>query len=306
MTQPEKRFDLDLKFGQEGEAIIQQFGDERKFEVKRDRLWSKTGNLFIETACSGKPSGLMATESDYMACLLDHRGTVIGGLFFDANRLKTSLATLFREGHLKKMIGGDGKRAEGYLLPLRHLDRVFILMADKHIDKPTPSDNKQPIVITTDGSFRDGGYAGGHIMIERHGSAEKRDDFFKDMTWQTHLKDSYEAELSCVLEALKYIQRGHKLCVLHFRCDHQGIVDTLNKMGEQMQKRGHIEELSNTMPCYKMWNEIIDRIQIHSFGAEHFRYNKDTPESVRVHEEAFAASNDWKQRVQERKGRKIE
>lgn len=39
--------------------------EKHMYEVKSDRLSYKTGNLFIEYECSGKPSGIMVTKADY-------------------------------------------------------------------------------------------------------------------------------------------------------------------------------------------------------------------------------------------------
>ena len=71
-------FDLDLSFGQEGESLVQELlTGGKKVEVKRDRKWHKTGNIYIETECwsneskSWKHSGLMVTEADYWAFVLE-------------------------------------------------------------------------------------------------------------------------------------------------------------------------------------------------------------------------------------------
>ena len=72
-------FDLDLRFGQMGEGMVEELlinTVKNKIEVKTDRKWQETGNVFIETECwsltKGQfvPSGIMTTESDYYALLL--------------------------------------------------------------------------------------------------------------------------------------------------------------------------------------------------------------------------------------------
>lgn len=62
-------FDLDLAFGQLGEQYVQDvFSGGVKVEVKTDRKWVKTNNVYVETACykmrSGEyePSGIYAPE----------------------------------------------------------------------------------------------------------------------------------------------------------------------------------------------------------------------------------------------------
>jgi len=297
MSQANKKFDNDLKFGQAGEALITHLADERKLEVKRDRLWRKTGNIFIETACNGKPSGVMATESDYLFYLLDDDGKVVSGLLLDAPKLVGALTKLFNDGSIRKLSAGDGKRSEGFLVPLAVLPTMLQLMAGVNIAAPRPSDNKTPIVITTDGSFRDGGHGGGHAILERNGSADKRDDFHRTITWQGHAKDSYEAELLSVLEALKYLQEGRKRCILTFQCDNVSVVDRINAMGAQMQRNGHISDIPPETPCAAVWHEIAERIQIHAFGAVHYRYAPNKPESVECHNAAYNASGEWRAKI---------
>ena len=44
-----KKFDLDLKYGQQGEQWLSILGDEIQMEVKRERdCWLKTGNIYFE------------------------------------------------------------------------------------------------------------------------------------------------------------------------------------------------------------------------------------------------------------------
>lgn len=71
-------FDLDLEFGQEGEALVQELlTDGRTIEVKRDRKWKDTYNVYVETECYfvGKQSwglsGLSVTEAKYWAFVLE-------------------------------------------------------------------------------------------------------------------------------------------------------------------------------------------------------------------------------------------
>ena len=68
-----KKFDKDLKYGQERENRIVSIldKDKTKMEVKTERdWWFKTNNIAIEVECYGKPSGIMATEADYWVHIL--------------------------------------------------------------------------------------------------------------------------------------------------------------------------------------------------------------------------------------------
>jgi len=96
-----KEWDLDLLNGQEAESF-----PKGKYEFKRDYEVSKTGRLAIEISCSGKPSGLATTESDWWIIWLDgqeFRGEV--GIIIKTERLKA----IVRNYRVEE--SGDDKRA---------------------------------------------------------------------------------------------------------------------------------------------------------------------------------------------------
>jgi len=70
-------WDLDLKFGQEGESTVANLLSIETVEVKRDARWKETGNLYIETECwynasqSWKPSGLNVSKATHYAFVLE-------------------------------------------------------------------------------------------------------------------------------------------------------------------------------------------------------------------------------------------
>ncbi len=55
-------FDLDFSFGKEGEQLVSDLLTEgKRIEVKRDRKWNVTGNVYIETDCfftKSNPKGM--------------------------------------------------------------------------------------------------------------------------------------------------------------------------------------------------------------------------------------------------------
>ena len=62
----QKKFDLDLQYGEIREQKIADMLTGKKIEVKSERdTWMKTGNICIEIESYGKPSGVMATESEW-------------------------------------------------------------------------------------------------------------------------------------------------------------------------------------------------------------------------------------------------
>lgn len=71
-------FDLDFSYGRKGETLVEELmTGGYTVEVKRDRKWAVTNNLYIETRCyyvssgSWEASGLAVTEADYWAFVLE-------------------------------------------------------------------------------------------------------------------------------------------------------------------------------------------------------------------------------------------
>ena len=63
------RFDLDLQFGKKYENALQK-AVEGTNECKCDRIWHRTGNVYIETESRGKPSGINVTKAKYWSFCL--------------------------------------------------------------------------------------------------------------------------------------------------------------------------------------------------------------------------------------------
>lgn len=71
-------FDLDLSYGHQGESLVYELLTGGKtVEVKRDRKWKITGNVYIECQCwfqgtqSWKDSGLFVSKAAYWAFVLN-------------------------------------------------------------------------------------------------------------------------------------------------------------------------------------------------------------------------------------------
>ena len=71
-------FDLDFSYGREGEQLVEDLLTNGKtIEVKRDRRWHETNNIYVEIACwyvksqSWELSGLSVTKADYWAFVLE-------------------------------------------------------------------------------------------------------------------------------------------------------------------------------------------------------------------------------------------
>lgn len=92
-------FDIDLRFGQEGEVLVNSLltAPIEKVEVKSDRRWKETGNLYVETVCWSDnlaqwyPSGLQITKATHWSWVLEEMV-----LTFPVSLIKQ---TIQRNGH---------------------------------------------------------------------------------------------------------------------------------------------------------------------------------------------------------------
>lgn len=77
-------FDLDFGYGRKGETLVEELlTGGRTVEVKRDRKWWITNNLYIEVECwfnkskAWEPSGLSVTEAAYWAFVLEQSTVIV-------------------------------------------------------------------------------------------------------------------------------------------------------------------------------------------------------------------------------------
>jgi hypothetical protein len=115
----DKRFDVDLAYGQMHEERVVAMLENKKIEVKTERgMWAKTGNIAIEFESYGKPSGIASTEADYWFHNLAINDTVYATLMFDVDVLRTLVEEL--DDH-KVVKGGDNWASKMYLVNLSKL-----------------------------------------------------------------------------------------------------------------------------------------------------------------------------------------
>jgi hypothetical protein len=73
----DSNWDLDLRAGLAGESKVADLLSLDTLEVKTDRRWHETGNIYIETECwvrasqSWEPSGLRTTKATHWAYVLE-------------------------------------------------------------------------------------------------------------------------------------------------------------------------------------------------------------------------------------------
>jgi hypothetical protein len=142
-----EKFYKDLKEGQTGEKAIANFLNDNGYEVLRynnDKLWDiialnasnkpvlfevktdryelykgKTGNMFIETSCGGKPSGVSSTEADWFIYYLPDFNEAY---FIKTKELKKHLLI---EGFRYATRSGDNGKVRGHLINREKYSHLF-------------------------------------------------------------------------------------------------------------------------------------------------------------------------------------
>ena len=114
-----KKFDIDLKYGQLREKKVHDIFSNKKIEVKTERdWWYKTGNIALEYECNGKPSGINATESDYWIQILAKGNKNHCMLVFEVKELK-KIVKKYKEQYTRMV--GDRNASKCVILPIRKL-----------------------------------------------------------------------------------------------------------------------------------------------------------------------------------------
>lgn len=107
-------FRYDLEVGQVAEAELADTFENKKIEVKRDLRAKETGNIFIEYASRGKPSGLATTQSDFYCFVIEDLHIMLPTV-----QLKKIARSYL--GTSRDVRGGDNNTSYGILLRLKDL-----------------------------------------------------------------------------------------------------------------------------------------------------------------------------------------
>jgi hypothetical protein len=114
----DKRFDIDLSFGQCFEQKVADMLQNSKIEVKTERdKWKDTGNIVIEFESRGRPSGIASTEADYWFHNLVVGEDIIMTLVFPIKTLRDYIT----RKHPRMVRGGDDMTSRLYLIKLQDL-----------------------------------------------------------------------------------------------------------------------------------------------------------------------------------------
>ncbi len=114
----DKRFDIDLAYGQVFESKVADMLQSKKIEVKTERgMWQRTRNIAVEFESRGKPSGIATTEADYWFHNLAKDNEVICTLVFPVSVLRSYIES----AQPRIVKGGDDMTSKLYLINLSEL-----------------------------------------------------------------------------------------------------------------------------------------------------------------------------------------
>mgnify|MGYP003337709648 FL=1 len=99
----DRRFDIDLQYGQIHERQVADMLQNSRIEVKTERgLWAKTGNIVVEFESRNKPSGIQTTEAEYWFHNLEKDGQILCTLVFPTevlrNYIRINMPSVVRGG----------------------------------------------------------------------------------------------------------------------------------------------------------------------------------------------------------------
>jgi hypothetical protein len=117
----DSKFDLDLRYGQEIEnKLLEALRGTVEVKAERD-IWLKTGNIAIEYASRGKPSGIEVTEADHWAQALIVGNQPFCYLLFPTPVMR-GMVRYYRENRPDTLMnGGDSYTSELVLMPLKEI-----------------------------------------------------------------------------------------------------------------------------------------------------------------------------------------
>lgn len=114
----DKRFDLDLAYGQVFEQKVAEILGQSKIEVKTEKdKWKTTGNIVIEYESRNKPSGIVTTDADYWLHNLAMGDNIVLSLLLKVSTLRQYIAT----HNPRSVRGGDDMTSKLYLIKLTDL-----------------------------------------------------------------------------------------------------------------------------------------------------------------------------------------
>ena len=118
MFNNDKRFDLDLAYGQVFEQKVAEILGQSKIEVKTEKdKWKTTGNIVIEYESRNKPSGIITTDADYWLHNLAMGDDIVLSFLIKVSTLRKYIA----KHNPRSVRGGDDMTSKLYLIKLTDL-----------------------------------------------------------------------------------------------------------------------------------------------------------------------------------------
>ena len=118
----DRRFDIDLQYGQVFERKVADMLQNSKIEVKTERdMWKSTGNIVIEFESRGKPSGIASTEAEYWFHNLAIGEDIVMTLVFPTKTLRQYITNT----RPRMVRGGDNNTSRLYLIKLEELVKII-------------------------------------------------------------------------------------------------------------------------------------------------------------------------------------
>lgn len=135
-TADRSKFDLQLAQGIEAEnAFAALLGPKAKLEIKSESFqWQETGNLCIEFACDGKPSGIAVTQADFwchqLSQVIEGQPTrSLGWITLPMPRIKELARKAYKAGDYRHN-SGDGGRFSVVLVKITDIFPTNNLLED--------------------------------------------------------------------------------------------------------------------------------------------------------------------------------
>ena len=120
----DRRFDIDLQYGQVFERKVADMLQNSKIEVKTERdMWKQTGNIVIEFESRGRPSGIASTEAEYWFHNLAVGEDIVMTLVFPTKTLRNYITNT----RPRMVRGGDNNTSRLYLINLQDLVKMISL-----------------------------------------------------------------------------------------------------------------------------------------------------------------------------------
>ena len=116
-------FKYDLKIGNIAEKKLADIFENKKIEIKYDKIAYSTGNIAIEYMSRNKPSGISTTQSDYYCYIIANTAVEDIYLIMEINKLKELCRKYYQNNSIKAM--GDDNSSLSVLIPIKELISTY-------------------------------------------------------------------------------------------------------------------------------------------------------------------------------------